>query len=274
MDIFSLFVNEHGHFNKMLQFEVIVLAIAVAFIMTFYFHNNYGFVIILLAFVYYIANMYVQIRTNKVTDFNKITLNKLNKIQNQVNSVIVQQLQRNNIPLPQKDIDDIFKRNKLNYLYIDANMIHFIDSILPLAEYNPREFFLLVKGTNNILRLRYELENFYEKNGIYPENTSQMLEEALLLKRNTVNNINNFIYTVPKTSIMFKYVQDISERYLIHINRNIDVIYSAYKQNIQNNGINANTVFVSYDTTKPFDASENTSVFPYKGQSVVQRFFY
>lgn len=261
--LLNLFVSENGQYAKSLRFEVIVVMIITIIFLTFYFSNTYGFVIILVLFVIYVGNTFVGIKTQKVTDFNKITLYKMQKIQNNVNNAIKLKIEKSNktgIKLSQKEIQKIYDNNKITDFYIDANMIYFIDSISPIYDYNPYEYFTFIKGVNNILKLRREIEDYYEANKKFPININEMLEISLQLKSNTINNLHTFIYSVPKQNKMYKYVDDIIQRYTLLINRNIDIIYEYYKTNIDIKGINTTTKFIYPELTKPYEQLKNHNI--------------
>ena len=274
-EIRDLFITEHGSFAKLLQFETLVIVIILLVFFNTFFEGSYGFVIILLVFAIYVANQYVILRNNKTMDFNRITMMKLNQLQKKSLDYITEKIRLMNSQvskagsLSQKDIDELYKRNDLNSLYIDANLINFLFSVIKLYDYNPGEYYALLQGTNNILKIKRDIDNFYESNGEYPENTSELFQAALELKQKTVNNMHNFIYTVPKMNIMYTYINDSIERYSILISRITDDIYSSYKQNLKKRGINSSTRFVNYNTTKHFDAMDNYSPVPTKESKVL-----
>jgi hypothetical protein len=263
-EIKDLFTQDHGSFSKNLQFNTLVVFIVVIIFFTYFFNNNYGFVIILISFAIYIANTYVSIQNDKSNDFNSVTMIKLQSLQSKVYDHIRNKIKmsQNNkeFSLKQSDIQDLYKKNELDSLYIDANLIHFLYSIIKLADYNPDIFFSLLKGTNNILRIKRDIDMFYESNKQYPENISELLETALLLRSNTINNLHDFIYTIPKISVMYKYLYDSVDRYSVLISRVTDSIYSSYQNNMKLQGINTNTRFISYNTTKPYESSKNHPV--------------
>jgi hypothetical protein len=263
-EIKDLFTQDHGSFSKNLQFNTLVVFIVVIIFFTYFFNNNYGFVIILISFAIYIANTYVSIHNDKSNDFNSVTMIKLQSLQSKVYDHIRNKIKmsQNNkeFSLKQSDIQDLYKKNELDSLYIDANLIHFLYSIIKLADYNPDIFFSLLKGTNNILRIKRDIDMFYESNKQYPENISELLETALLLRSNTINNLHDFIYTIPKISVMYKYLSDSVDRYSVLISRVTDSIYSSYQNNMKLQGINTNTRFISYNTTKPYESSKNHPV--------------
>jgi hypothetical protein len=152
-------------------------------------------------------------------------------------------------------------------------MIHFLESILPMAKYNETQFLLILNGTNNILKIKNEIDIYYNSNKKYQENTSELFQMANNLKIKVINDIHEFIYTIPKNQIMRNYLRDIINRYSILINRITDSIHNSYKNNIKQRGINASTIFVSYDETKPFDQLSNHSVIPNSTNNKLQRFY-
>lgn len=265
----DLFTQDHGSFSKNLQFDTLVIFIVVIIVFTSFFNNNYGFVIILIVFAIYIANTYVSIQNDKTNDFNSITMIKLQSLQSKVYDHIKKKMSQNNnnkqITLKQSDIQDLYKKNDLDSLYIDANLIHFLHSIIKLADYNSDIFYLLLKGTNNILRIKKDIDMFYESNKQYPENISELFETALLLRSNTINNLHDFIYTIPKISVMYKYLSDSVNRYSVLISRVTDSIYISYKDNMKLQGINTNTRFISYNITKPYESSKNHPIILHQG---------
>lgn len=247
--------------NKSFVFKVIILILLIFSIFTYLFPNNYSNIIILIVFASFIAYYYIQYNTTSLNDKNRIIMNHLMSLQESVNKFIDKNLYNKNKlnqKLSKRDIDLIYKKNKLDNLYIDSNMIEFLYSIIKLAEYNDSEFYLLLKGTNNILRLRNEIEIFYDANKTYPDNINQIFDTALLLRTNTINNIHNFIYSVPKTNTMYKYIDNIIERYMILISRNTDKIYTYVIENRKQKGINTDSnLAIMYNNIKPYDNTNN-----------------
>jgi hypothetical protein len=276
-DIQNLFLNQHGSFAKTLQFETIVIFVVVLVVVTQAFEKSYGFVIILVIFALYISNTYVNVKNNKVNDFNSMTMIKLQSLQSKVYEYIDIKLKliRNSSEnkMPQSEIQKMYNQNQLDSLYIDSNIIHFLFSVIKLSEYNPEDFYSLLKGTNSILKIKRDIDLFYESNGVYPENTSELFQAALKLRQNTINNMHNFVYTIPKTSIMYKYLDDSITRYATLVSRITDSIHTSYKNNIQTVGLNSSTKFVTYNTTKDFDPIENHESFVTKSDNKHLQFY-
>lgn len=270
----NLFTKEHGSFFKSLQFNTIVIFLIIIFFFTYYFKNSYGFIIILIVFAIFISNSYVDVKKEELNDFNDITLAKLQKLQTFINSVIKNKLKSiNKKMLTPFEKQKLYKSNILDSLYIDANLIHFLESILPIAKYNETQFLLILNGTNNILKIKKQIDIYYEFNKKYPENTSELFQTANTLKINVINDIHEFIYTIPKNQQMRNYLRDIIDRYSILIGRVTDSIHDSYKNNIKQRGINVSTNFVSYDKTKPFDNLSNHPTIPELNSNTLQRFY-
>ena len=251
----NLFVNESSTYARNLQFETILIVLSIAFFLTISAPKTYGFVILLIFLLYYIANSYVTIKTSTIDDFNKITMIKLQTLQDTTNNYILK-LSKTRYKNNPKLIKTLLDKYQLNCLYLDANLISFLYYIIDINKYNPQEFFTLLNGTNNILCLRKQIEEYYESNKQLPENISEMFESSIQLKTKVINNMHNFIYTIPKSTLMYQYVNDITQRFIVLITRNTDAINYYYKKAL-NQKPTTMTKFVSYNTTKPFDPHLN-----------------
>ncbi len=275
-NIVNLFVREHGAFSRLMQFEVVVLALAVIIILNYYFKDSYTHVIVLTVFTIAIVSLYIRYRSFEVSDFNKTTMIKLNYLQSLINRIVAYKVKQFNSSSKQKlspaVLSRIYSSNQLDNMYVDANMIHFVHSLAQLYNYNPQEFHMFIKGVNNILGIRREIEEYHSSSGTTPDNISESLESAIQLKANTINNLHNFIYSVPKQQSMYKYVDDAVERYNILITRNIDIIHTHYKQRLQH-GLTSRSKIVSYDATKPYNAADNHEVINTKTQSKLIQFY-
>lgn len=273
MDLLNLFnTNQSGIFIKKLQFEILVIGI-----ITFLLIRHYLTIpnIIILSFTLFILIGVLKVKDNKLNDSNHITMLKLQDIQKSTNDYISEKIKK--IDTTTKINENIkkkmFKSNKLTHLYTDSNLIHFIHSILTLSKYNQEEFYKFVKGVNGILKLKDEIHTFYTTNNKFPININEMLETALVLKTNTINNLHNFIYTIPKEEQMYKYLKDITDRYTLLINRNIDKMFYYYQLNIKNNGINNSTKFINYNNTQSFNQNDNHYIIPTKEDPKLLSFY-
>lgn len=271
-EIIELFSKGKGQYDKLFQFEVIVFFIIVLFIFSRIFNSNYSSIIILIVFGLYLSNTFVKINNNNLNDTNKQLYYKLQSLQfitykyidYKLNLISYASTNKSQI-LSKKEKQLIYEKNKLDSLYIDANMIEFLYSVKSLSEYNLNEFYLLLKGTNNILKIRKEIEVYFNANGYYPDNISQKLEIALDLKKNCINNYQNFIYSIPKTNLMYNYLDSSIQTYSILLNRNINIINNYHKDHNITKGINTQTKFIYiYDTPKPYDSINNKPIVPQK----------
>lgn len=259
----ELFLNSHGEYKKQIQFNSLLIVSFILMFFAYYYDNTqYAHIIALILFATFVANKYIKMEQNKLDDINQQTMIKLNLLQNKIDLYLINKMKfiekTSGKKVFSKSLqNEILKKNYLDSLYLDANLIHFLHSILPLYQYNPNEFYLLLKGTNQILKIRSDIEKYFNTNNEYPENISEMMEIAIGLKTNTINNMHNFIYTVPKIKQMNEYINQVIERHGVLVSRNIDIIHKYYLDNIQKTGINNSTKFVSYNTTKPFDKYSN-----------------
>ena len=135
---------------------------------------------------------------------------------------------------------------------MNSNLIEFLYSITSLYDYNPNEFHLLIIGTNNILKLQLEIEQMISEGGPFPENIQEMLQTAIQLRTNCMNNIQNFIYSVPKIKVMYNFIDTVSNTYYSLISKHLTQINAYYKLNIKQNGINSMTTFININENGDF----------------------
>lgn len=267
-DIINLFTKEHGVYKQMFKFNVIIVFLTLIFVLTkLELFSNSIYIFIAFIFALYVTNMYVKVYQNDLSDNNKIIHLKLETLQSKVYEYVKYKIATSStggLKMSPEEIKKLYEKNKLDALYIDANMIVFLHSIIKLYDYNPQEFYLLVKGTNNILKLRHDIERFYEAEEQYPENIHEMLQIAIQLKSNCMNNLQNFIYTVPKQNKMYTYIDNVLVTYNILITRNIKTMHNYHLDYIRKNGIDINTTFIDIHSSKPFDALTNKSLIPGK----------
>ena len=245
--------------NKQMFFQIIVIIVLIFIIFTYLFPTKYVYIIILILFAFYIGNLYVISNNTNVSNKNNTIMFHLNSLQEIVDEYIDNKINSSygNSKLSKKQINEIYNKNQLDSLYIDSNLIEFLYSIKILYKWNPNDFYLLLKGSNNILRLKKEIEEYYESNKKYPDNINQMMETALILRSNTINNLHRFIFVVPKTHKMYEYINSIIKRYMILISRTTDKIYLYTKENIHQTGITTESnLALTYNTTKPYDPIE------------------
>lgn len=256
MDIKTLFLQEQSSFIKKTQFKILLLVTVISLILVFFFPKNYGFVILLIVFLYFISNEFVQVIDTTSTDWNQDTYYKLLNLQRIVDRHIQQQIIKKRIPVYLRK--EIYERYRLSSLYTDSDFIHFFDSIKNLETYSPDEFFLILKGTNNILLIHKQMDDYFKSNGYFPENLIENIEIAFDLRTNCINNLHNFVYTIPKTNTIRNYHHKLIERYTVLINRHIDTLFDFKKKHILLTGINTTSKLHYTDLTKqtkPFDAN-------------------
>ena len=295
-NLIELFFNEHGQFQMYFKLHTILLFLSIIVIFSKFWGSNIQgiFVILVVALSLYISNLYVKVNTTiqntDLDDFNKSTMIKIETLQSKVYEHIHKKIitaTGSGLKLSKNDQIVLLSKNKLDSLYIDSTLIHFLYSILPLYEYDAESFYMLLKGTNNILKLRKEIEDYYTANKdikidhtqklpsfrtdpiikqepMYLENISEMFEIAIQLKTNCINNLQNIIYSVPKTNKMYTYIDETITRYTILINRNMDIFQKYTNDSIKETGINTRTKFINYKQTKGFDQLSNHPIIPNK----------
>ena len=266
-NIVNLFTQEHGIYQDQFKLKVVFLFIFIIVFFTKFLGGNYMGMIIVTTFSLTIINLYIKLNDGQKDDNNKNLIFKLDSLQNKVYDYIqykIDLVSNSSNKLNNKDKEKLFAKNKLDSLYIDANLIVFLYSIIKLYDYNPPEFYLLLKGTNNILKLKKEIEQFYKANNNYPENIHEMLQIAIQLKANCLNNLQNNIYKVPKINNMYKYIDDSLIKYNRLITKNIKEIHLYHQDYIRKNGVNSRTQFIDINTSKAYNLEFNHPIIPSK----------
>lgn len=273
----DLFLNSSSeYYNKLTQFQVIFIFLSLIYIFTTFFNKTYGFIIILLAFILYISETFVTVKKDFTLNENITTMNKLIYLQNIIDQHIYKSIKKIQLETKFNNKDTftyLFTKSRLNNFYIDTNMINFLYSISPMSKYNSLEFYKMCIGTNNILKLKNQIDDFYMQDNDYPQNIAQMLEDAILLKSKCINNIHNFIYNIPKSNLMYNYIDSIVNRYTILITRNVDSIYKYYKKYNEKYGYNSSTKIITYNTTKPLDYFNDYDPIPKKYNKAIVDFY-
>jgi hypothetical protein len=247
MDIFR---PSSEHFTKTIQFESLLIFVIIIGILKIFYNGNYINIISLLIFSFYLTKVYYNDRVSLVENTNGMIKRKLKNIQNKIDSYITKKIKIKKVTNT-KDITSIHDKNQMTSLYIDANMIVFLESIIEMYEYNPDTYYKLIKGTNNILKIRLDIETYLQTNNEYIYGIQNQVDIANNLKVNCIGDIHNFIYSIPKMPKMRKYVNNIITRYQELISYNTNLIEKYSNDNIRVNGINNETKFVYQMSAKP-----------------------
>ncbi len=247
--------------NKKVQFSMVIIICVIVLFMGYYFDvSNFANILLLMIVCVYVGVQYLGYEESRTSDFNEETLYKLLELEKIYSEYVVYKIRQfyNNteMELSEKEVEKIVNRNKLRYLYIDTNLIHFLHSLIPVQKYNKIEFFNMLKATDNILEIKKQISRYYQANGGYPDNTAQMFERSITLKTNALNSLHSLIYKLPKNKIFMDYFNKSLYRFNILLSRNLDDIYSYYRHDIYRRGITCNTKFVNYDKTKPSESAQ------------------
>lgn len=138
------------------------------------------------------------------------------------------------------------------YFYIDPDMITFFDSIKDFRIYNRDSYVRSIKTTDNLLKLRRELENDYlineekeldswqnfelignENKGKITSNIKnhrQIFESCELLANKGMNYIHSFVVNLPADKFYKNKHKEAMDRYHILVKRNLDIILSHCKK--------------------------------------------
>lgn len=144
-----------------------------------------------------------------------------------------------------------FKLKTLNpkqppeFMHLDANIISLLASIKDFKKFNSDTYKKIVESTDNMLHIYSDL-----KKGItLPiQNFEIAIEQGTL----AINYMHSFIINLPASTAFNKKHEAVLERFQLLIKRNLDKMYLICKEQIEKEGINRSTKFIShYEGTKP-----------------------
>lgn len=233
-----------------LKFQLVVLGLLTVYFLTTYFHlDQLGNVLALLTFVVYIMYLGLDYYNTTTTGSNEILEYKLNAIQSTLYTYTEEYLNRirfsnNRFQMSKQIYKSILKRMETLWLYMDAKLVHFLYSLMFLYKYNEDSFVEMVLCTNGILKIRGELEEFYNENGYLPENVYYLSESAEELKVKALNFAHTFIYKIPKTYDLENMIEKILDRFHQLLKPHIIAIKKMTIKHTIQTGINRTTNFV------------------------------
>lgn len=223
----SLVVMEKGTnflnrllFNKSVyldqfKLELVALSVLVVFLVYRYFDysqfTNALAVAIVVGCVLYLRS---DIYFTKHRDNNQLLDHKLNKLQSQMYMYVEERMTRIRLSDNRKQLTkQIYKQSlnrvRLTHMYTDSKLVHFCHSLIFLYRYNEDSFASLMLAVNGVLRIRTELEHYYDVNGELPPSVSYDVQTAEELHKKAVNFAHTFIYSVPKTNNLEYTIEDV-----------------------------------------------------------------
>jgi hypothetical protein len=271
MDVIKTLITQgSGFYAQNFRLQMLVLFLIIIYLFSHVFDPKY---ILAIGLAFFVVEFATSVTFDTTLDANQTTLVKLQELQLSTNNFIDYQIRitSGTTKLTQAEIDKIYARNVLDSLYTDADLINFLHSILTLADYNSELFYRLLKGTNNILKLKAQIESYFIADAKYPDNTHEMVQNALKLQDDCMNILSEFIYTVPKQNDLYGYVRDATSRYTTLINRDTSSMIAYSEDYIKTEGINTGTKFLinDYRQTKPYLPPGNYST----GMAKLQNFY-
>jgi len=239
-------VYRTGKYKDRLKVESMLIFIVIFIIAVKFLKEDYYKLVVLVIFIGVLVNAYIRVRYTSLDDLNEETMKHLDELQAKMYDYVDIEIVTNKLELSDSKVIKMKDSTKLESMYLDSRLINFLFSVINLYDYNPKQFFSLLKGTNNILKGRQDIEKFYKSNREYPYNTSDIFRVSLKLKTSCMNNVHNFIYTIPKNTQFYEYHYNIMTEYDKLITKHIDAMYYYTIENIKLRGINSETTFPKY----------------------------
>lgn len=257
----TLLFKRSGYLDRF-KFQLAASSVLVVFLVFRYF--EYTHFVNALAIALVVAGvLYVQssFYFTQHKDNNQLLDYKLNQLQSLMYSFVDDQMNRivfseNNKLLTRKIYKQSLNRVKLTHFYIDSRIIRFCHSLSFLYQYNNNSFANVMLAINGILRIRTELEEYYNVNGELPPSVSYDVQTVEELHKKAVNFAHTFIYTIPKTNNLEYTIEKIlSTMYRLLKPHVIAVKRMAIKRDIKV-GVHRRTQFteLNYSISKPIDS--------------------
>lgn len=247
-----------GNFAFQVKIVIVTIIFALGII---YFLNldtyNPIHIIIMALFVYYFLNVYLQKEYTNTSNFNRLTKYKLQKLRGLHKRFIEEKLSK--IKFAKKEErEKIIKLEmaKLDWLYIDANFIHFMESTSYFYDQNKESYIALLKCIGNILRLRWESEQLI---GQSQESNARSVysnfQETDRLSDLALNHFNALIHTIPKSNSSYEFHQKLLTRLHLLLLRAIDIQRDYYSTLTQNSKLTTSTQILpnKHVFTKPLN---------------------
>jgi hypothetical protein len=262
------FFQSSSYFSAPTKFRVLVIGVFIWILATTLFKSDNSVVqaILIFAVIIFALNLYVTKQTNKLEDDNAMTLYNLNVLQQKMYEYVAfrvkTELKGTNVN--KSIVMQMRARSKLDSMYMDATLIHFLHSVSYLWDYNPKLFFSLLKGVNNLLKIKESIYTLYESSGVYPDNCHELFEQAEILMANCMNYMHAFVYTLPKATVSYKQHGAILKRLQELLKANVMSIADACDHKREMNGVNTRTKYIHrYPAPKPLEEKRNQTIFEY-----------
>jgi hypothetical protein len=235
--IIELFTGTRTDSVRFLQFEIIVIFVLIILFFKYFYNGNYVNIISLIVFAYIISNMYKDYNLKKRDTLTNIVKKKYENLQKIFASIVKNQ----SVNIRKKYNKKV--SNSLSYLSFDADIIVFLDSVEILPKYNELEYYNLLNGFNNLLRISSEAELYYDKTDSIIYNIQQQITIYKDIKSNMLQSIKNYIYVLPASKEMREYIEKIYIRAEELINRHYNKLLNYNNKYIKEKGINTHTQF-------------------------------
>lgn len=152
-------------------------------------------------------------------------------------------------------------RTRIDDIHTDTQIIYLLHVLLQLKQWNKQELYALITRTTTIYRLKNQIDTLYNETGVYPVNTSEMLEDILILFAASRNSLHDMIYSTPKTPSIKVLLKNSLMLYTEIIKNNVVYqVNDAHLAKISVDGINMSTKWVSIENPIPWDTNCHASL--------------
>jgi len=177
-------------------------------------------------FIYYILyKEEYEINTN----LNQETEYKLNILNSILTKRVLIQLNGKNIN--KRLITD-------SYLYLDPNIINLLYNVLEYNEYAPDIYFKILKYTNKLLQIKYEIPF------VLAETCIGDYYNGKKIMKNSINFFHSMIYNIPRNKLVINKFNKLLKRFHILLKRILDYIKDICEKKNKEAGMTIYTRFI------------------------------
>lgn len=244
--------------SKELRFLYIFVFLTSVYIFSRVFTLNSSIIFGIIIGIYLIYQIFTSYQQD-VTDLNKVIIQKLFYLDNIMEENTIRQ--QTDIGLRIDSYIPGFESSVdvESYLYLNPNLINLLFSIRDYEKYSPQNYNKVLKITNYVLKLQFDMELKDPSGKTALRECSRNFQVAQYLVKTASNYFHSFIYSLPvEKTYSIKFISSMN-RYRVLTKRILDKMKIICEQQEKDNGISAKTIFIGpeYEGPKPKDMLED-----------------
>lgn len=245
--------------SKELRFLYILIFFISIYIFSRVFKLDLSIIFGIIVALYLIYQIYISYQ-NDVNDLNKTLIQKLAYLDNIMEENTIRQ--QTDLGLRTDSYIPGFESSVdiESYLYLNPNLINLLFSIRDYEKYSPQIYAKILKLTNYILKLQFDMQLKDPEGKTALVECSRNFQVAQFLVKTASNYFHSFIYSLPvERTYSVKFISSLF-RYRILTKRILDLMKDICQEQETRNGISAKSIFIGpeYEGAKPIDSNDDS----------------